>query len=76
MRAPPNLGPQYEAEFNGLYPRLADRHKLLFYPFFLEGVATIPELNQADAIHPNAEGVAMIVERMRPAVLKLIREIR
>ena len=76
MRAPPNLGPEYEAEFNGLYRRLARRHKILLYPFFLEGVAAIPSLNQADAIHPNAEGVAEIVNRIRPMILQLIDEIR
>ena len=76
MRAPPNLGPEYEAEFNGLYRRLARRHKILLYPFFLEGVAAIPSLNQADAIHPNAEGVAEIVNRIRPIILQLIDEMR
>ena len=76
MRAPPNLGPEYEAEFNGLYRRLARRHKILLYPFFLEGIAAIPSLNQADAIHPNAEGVAEIVNRIRPMILKLIDEMR
>ena len=76
MRAPPNLGPEYEVEFNGLYRRLADKYKILFYPFFLEGVAAVPRLNQADAIHPNAEGVAVIVKRMRPSILRLIDKIR
>ena len=76
MLAPPNLGPEYEADFNGVYRRLADKHDILFYPFFLEGVVAIPELNQSDAIHPNAEGVAIIVKRMRPFVLKLINEIK
>jgi acyl-CoA thioesterase-1 len=76
MRAPPNLGPEYEAEFNGLYRRLARRHKILLYPFFLEGIAAIPSLNQADAIHPNAEGVAEIVNRIRPMILQLIDEMR
>ena len=76
MRAPPNLGPEYEAEFNGLYRRLAEKHKILFYPFFLDGVAAVPHLNQADGIHPNAEGVAVIVQRMRPIILRLIGKIR
>ena len=76
MRAPPNLGSEYEAEFNGLYRRLAGRHKILLYPFFLEGVAAIPSLNQADAIHPNAKGVVEIVNRIRPIVLQLIDKMR
>ncbi len=76
MRAPPNLGSEYEAEFNGLYRRLAGRHNILLYPFFLEGVAAIPSLNQVDAIHPNAKGVAEIVNRIRPIVLQLIDKMR
>ena len=76
MLAPPNLGPEYELEFNGLYRRLARDHDILFYPFFLEGVAAIPELNQADGIHPNAKGVAEIVNRIRPIILQLVDEIR
>ena len=76
MRAPPNLGPEYELEFNGLYRRLVRDHDILFYPFFLEGVAAIPELNQADGIHPNAKGVAEIVNRIRPTILQLVDEIR
>jgi len=72
MRAPPNLGPEYGAEFNGLYPRLAQKHGILFYPFFLEGVAAVPSLNQDDAIHPNGDGVREIVKRLVPFVRKLI----
>lgn len=73
MRAPPNLGLEYGAEFNSLYPRLAERHDVLFDPFFLEGVAAVPSLNQADGIHPNAAGVAVIVARLAPLVGKLLR---
>jgi len=75
MRAPPNLGPEYGAEFNGLFPRLAKKHGVMFYPFFLEGVAAVPSLNQDDAIHPNAEGVAEIVRRLLPFVQRLIAAI-
>lgn len=76
MLAPPNLGPEYAADFNGLYPRLARKHGVLFYPFFLDGVAARPALNQADAIHPNAAGVAEIVKRILPTVQKLIGVVR
>ena len=76
MLAPPNLGRAYEQEFNSLYPELAEKHGVLFYPFFLEGVATRPELNQDDGIHPNAEGVAEIVERLLPEVEQLIDRAR
>jgi acyl-CoA thioesterase-1 len=72
MLAPPNLGAEYGAEFRQLYRDLAAKHDVLFDPFFLEGVAAEPELNQADAIHPNAKGVAVIVERLLPMVRKLV----
>jgi len=61
MIAPRNLGKDYVAAFDGMYPELAARYQVPLYPFFLEGVAAEPEFNQADGIHPNAEGVAVIV---------------
>ncbi len=72
MRAPRNLGADYVAEFDALYPRLAGKHRVRFDPFFLEGVATDPALNQADGIHPNAAGVAKIVERLLPTLRAMI----
>ncbi|MFP4005077.1 MAG: arylesterase, partial [Alphaproteobacteria bacterium] len=66
MRAPPNLGPEYEKEFNGLYAELAEKHGVMLYPFFLDGVAAEPGLNLEDGIHPNEQGIARIVERMLP----------
>ncbi len=76
MRAPPNLGQQYGTEFENLFRRLAKKHRLLFYPFFLEGVAAVPALNQADGIHPNAAGVREIVKRILPFVRELIGQVR
>ena len=64
MLAPPNLGREYGAEFAAIYPELARRHRVLFYPFFLEGVAAHPKLNQEDQIHPNEAGVDLIVRRL------------
>ncbi|MBT6608023.1 MAG: arylesterase [Rhodospirillaceae bacterium] len=75
MRAPPNLGVEYGEEFNSLFARLARKHEVLFYPFFLEGVAALPTLNQADGIHPNGQGVAEIVRRLAPIVEKLITQV-
>jgi acyl-CoA thioesterase-1 len=75
MRAPRNLGLDYTFEFDQIYPDLAERHDLYFYPFFLEGVATDPGLNQADGIHPNAEGVRVIVKNIQPLVVKAIEEV-
>jgi acyl-CoA thioesterase-1 len=72
MYAPPNLGRDYGREFNAVFPRLAEKHGVLFYPFFLDGVAAEADLNQADGIHPNARGVDIIVERLLPSVKKLI----
>ncbi|MAO56994.1 MAG: hypothetical protein CMM61_15050 [Rhodospirillaceae bacterium] len=72
MLAPPNLGQEYADDFNAVFPRLAEKHDVLFYPFFLAGVAAKPELNQDDGIHPNAEGVKVIVDRIMPYVLDLL----
>ncbi len=73
MRAPPNLGRGYTVQFNAIFPRLAEKHGVAFYPFFLEGVATRPELNQADGLHPNAEGVGVIVRGILPKVAAMVR---
>jgi acyl-CoA thioesterase-1 len=72
MYAPPNLGEDYGRKFNAVFPELAEKYGLPFYPFILEGVAAEPELNQPDGIHPNARGVGVIVDRLTPHVLKLI----
>lgn len=72
MLAPPNLGADYSAAFNAIYPRLAEKRGVLLYPFFLDGVAAVPKLNQADGIHPNSEGVDVIVARMLPHVEELL----
>jgi acyl-CoA thioesterase-1 len=74
MRAPPNLGRRYENAFNAVYPELAKKHRVALYPFFLDGVAARPTLNQADGIHPNREGVAAIVDRITPYVVRLLKE--
>ncbi|MGD0189689.1 MAG: arylesterase [Rhizomicrobium sp.] len=76
MKAPRNLGPEYAAEFDAIYPRLATQFGDLLYPFVLDGVALNPKLNQADGIHPNPAGVQIIVKRMLPYVQKLVARIR
>jgi acyl-CoA thioesterase-1 len=68
MRAPPNLGRTYGDAFEAVFPRLAERHDVPLYPFFLDGVAGQPELNQPDGIHPTAAGIEIIVERILPTV--------
>ena len=72
MMAPRNLGPEYERAFNSAYPELARQYGAVLYPFFLDGVALDPKLNQPDLIHPNAKGVSVIVERIVPFVEKLV----
>lgn len=76
MKSPRNLGPEYVTAFDGLYPDLAKKHRVLFYPFFLEGVAADLKLNQTDGIHPNEQGTQVIVKGMLPYVEKLIGEIK
>jgi len=73
MQAPRNLGEQYTTAFNRVYPQLAKQHRVTLYPFFLDGVALEPALNQADGIHPNARGVAVIVARILPVVEAALR---
>jgi acyl-CoA thioesterase I len=68
MLAPPNLGRDYGAAFEAVFPRLAEEHDLPLYPFFLDGVAGEALLNQGDGIHPTEEGIAIIVERILPTV--------
>lgn len=75
MRAPRNWGPEYAESFEALYPELARTHGVLLYPFFLEGVALRPDLNQPDGLHPTRAGVAVIVERITPSVETLLNQI-
>ena len=72
MKAPPNLGRDYGAEYESVFKILADKHHAALYPFFLDGSAGNPELTQADGLHPTAKGVNVIVEKILPAVLRLI----
>jgi len=71
LPAPNNYGPEWKAEFEAMYPELAEEHGAILQPSFLEGVDD-PSLMQADGIHPNAEGVARMVEAIGPKVLELI----
>jgi acyl-CoA thioesterase-1 len=75
MKAPRNLGPEYDAAFDAFYPKLARDNDDLLYPFVLQGVALDPKLNQADGIHPNPAGVQVIAAHLFPYVQRLIAEI-
>jgi acyl-CoA thioesterase-1 len=68
MVAPPNYGSDYSARFNAIYPELAKSFGVPLYPFFLQGVAADARLNQADGMHPTAEGVDVIVKNILPMV--------
>jgi acyl-CoA thioesterase-1 len=67
-----NLGPEFTKRFADIYPSLAKKHSLILVPFFLQGVAGNPSLNQPDGIHPTAEGYRIITERVYPFARKAI----
>ena len=73
MRMLPNLGPAYTREFSQVYSRIAEKHDIILIPFFLEGVAGRDDLNQADKLHPTAEGYTRIVDTIYPYVIEAIQ---
>ncbi len=72
MLAPPNMGADYGKAFDAIYPQLAAKYGAVFYPFFLDGVAAEKKLTLDDGMHPNAEGVTIMVKRILPKVEALI----
>lgn len=77
MMAPRNLGSDYAEEFDSMYPDLAGTYPdILFYPFFLEGVAAEPALNQVDGIHPNEVGVSVIVKNILPIIVEALKRVQ
>ena len=75
MLAPPNMGPDYGERFNGIYRRLAEKHGVTLYPFFLEGVVTKANLQLEDGMHPNSEGVDVMVATILPVAEAFIKSI-
>lgn len=75
MQAPQNYGPDYRDAFASMYPDLAKKYDAIHYPFFLEGIALNPKYNLADGIHPNPQGVQVIVQNILPKVEELIKRI-
>jgi acyl-CoA thioesterase-1 len=73
MLAPPNLGESYGREYGAAFSSLAQSYDVVYYPFFLDGVALQPEFSQADGMHPNAAGVDIIVDRILPSVEQLLK---
>jgi acyl-CoA thioesterase-1 len=76
MIAPKNLGEAYSEEFDPIFAELAQTYDALYYPFFLDGVATQASLNLDDGMHPSREGVAEIVRRILPKVEDLIAGVK
>jgi len=76
MLAPRNLGREYVDAFDAIYRRVAEKHGVALYPFFLDGVALNPVLNQADLIHPNQAGVDIIVGKILPAMRAVLQDDR
>ncbi|MGE7473189.1 arylesterase [Bosea sp. NPDC003192] len=76
MYAPRSNGPDYVARFDAIYPKLAERHGLILYPFFLDGIAGDRVLNQPDMLHPKAEGVRVIAQRILPTVERFLASLR
>lgn len=72
MMAPPNMGADYAERFNPIYQKLAEKHGVELYPFFLDGVVLNAGLKLDDGMHPNAKGVDVMVEKMEPAVTKFV----
>ena len=75
MLAPPNLGPDYQERFNGMYQRLSQKHSVPLYPFFLDGVVTQSSLQLQDGMHPNAKGISVMVERSLPTMESFLKSI-
>jgi acyl-CoA thioesterase-1 len=74
MKAPRNYGATYAAEFDAVFPRLAKKYGVLYYPFFLDGVALNAALIQADGLHPNPKGVDVIVKNIAPLTVQLVQQ--
>ncbi len=72
MLSPPNMGEEYAARFNAIFPDLAREHDVPLLPFFLDGVAAQPHLLLADGMHPNADGVARMVDNIVPLVVEAL----
>lgn len=73
MRSPTNMGPFFQTKFDKIFKELSKEYDVPLYPFFLDGVAMKADLNLQDGMHPNAKGIDVIVEKITPAVAKVIK---
>jgi acyl-CoA thioesterase I len=76
MYAPPNMGAEFVRTYPPMYRELAEKYDAILYPFFLDGVAGIAQLNQPDGIHPSARGVDLIVRGVLPKVEELVAKVK
>ena len=72
MQAPNSYGSEYQQSFNDVYPTLAEEFQISLYPFLLEGVALIPELNQSDGKHPNKDGIQIISKNLANTIKNIV----
>jgi acyl-CoA thioesterase-1 len=75
MKMVRNLGEDYTRRFDAIYPRLAEKHEVIFMPFFLKDVAGIASLNSDDGIHPNEQGYMVIADNIYPYVLRAVEKL-
>ena len=76
MLAPPNMGEDYATAFNPIYATLSEKYQVPLYPFFLEGVMTVAGMTLEDGMHPNPDGVNVMVAKILPMIERLIEELR
>ena len=73
MQLPPNMGKEYSTEFKSIFPDLAEKNKLYLIPFLLKDVGGIPELSQADGIHPTVEGQKIVAKNVWKVLEQVIK---
>ena len=71
-----NMGKEYTDAFHAIYPAVAKQYNTIFVPFLLEGVATKPDLNQSDFVHPNAKGYTVVIDTLYPYVVEAISKLK
>ena len=76
MQSPESMGPEYQSEFDGIYPELSNKYNLIFMPFLLKGVALEKEMLQPDFQHPNAQGMKVIAKNLEPYIVQAIARLK
>ena len=76
MQSPESMGPEYQAEFDGIYPELSKKYNLIYMPFLLEGIALEKDMLQADFKHPNAQGIKVIAKNLEPYIVQAIARLK